>query len=241
MLAPGFTFPGIFDQRQDLGNCGFAERLCDLHPDKSGQVDTAADDGIAHRGVTRHRFASQCNGIQRSCTFQNGSVQRDFLAGAHLNDISDRDLLRRDLRYGTVALQVCGIGADRHQRRNGGAALSDGDLLKQLADAVEQHDEHRFRVLPDSQCADRCQCHQEIFIEHLSVRNIFACLAQDAPADQEIRHEEQAQHLPAEPVRRLQHQLFQDDAQNQQSGGHDYLDQGTFLLSIHLCSVSFRT
>ena len=73
------------------------------------------------------------------------------------------------------------------------AALADGVALEQLADLVEQHDGDALDIVaalrPDGkeECAERRQCHQEVFVKCAAVDNALSGLFQDVIADDQIR------------------------------------------------------
>ena len=119
-------------------------------------------------------FAGQRACVQRAGTFHDHAVDGNLFSGLHGDDGSDLHLIGINLLKDSVLLDIRVVGADIHQLADVAAALSDRVALEQLADLIEEHNGDGFDIISASgksgrHRADGCHCHQEVFIEYLSV------------------------------------------------------------------------
>ena len=90
---------------------------------------------------------------------------------------ADGDALGRDARYAAVRLEVRKLRRDAHQLADGAARAIHGDVLKQLADLIEQHHRRRLGILPDGERRDGRERHQKALVERLAVAQVLPRLA----------------------------------------------------------------
>ena len=184
---------GVFHQLQNLRDGGLAEGLRGLDLQNTRHVDAAANDLVAGHHVARETLTRQCRGVERRRALDDLAVDRNFLARLDGDDRADGDVIGVDLLELAVVLDVGVVGTNVHQRRDVAAGLADGVALEQLADLVEEHDRHGLVIVAalfvdrERDGADRCDRHQEVFVEHLMVADALPCLAQNVVADGEIR------------------------------------------------------
>ena len=65
------------------------------------------------------------------------------------------------------------VGAEVHQFPNRPAGAGHRQVFKQLAHLEEEHNRHRFSIVPGKKRADGGDAHQEVFVEYLAVADVF--------------------------------------------------------------------
>ena len=122
-------------------------------------------------------------------------------------------------------LDVGVVGCDVHHGADRFTALAHGVCLEQLADLIKQHYEHRLRVLADAERTDGCQCHKKVFVEDLTVKDVFHCLDKHGVTYNGIRDE-----IKRKPEDSLYRYKNCGDEENQRDG---YADKQFFLFVCH--------
>ena len=109
-------------------------------------------------------------------------------------------------------------------------------MLKELTDAVEQHNAHGLRVHADGERAQGGNAHQEVFIENLSMGNIFRSGQKDACAQNQIADDKYRQRYHRSSAGVAQH-LTDHEKDCADDDGNQF---SAFLFFLILCrSCSF--
>ena len=116
-----FVAAGIFHQLQNFGNRGFAERLRCADFQNARHVDAATDDLVACAHIARQALAGQRGGVERGDAVLDHAVDGHLFARLDGDDRADGDVVGVNLLELTVALDVCVVGADVHERGDAAA------------------------------------------------------------------------------------------------------------------------
>ena len=84
---------GLGDHLHDPGQHRVAPDLVGAHDQRAGLVDGAADDGVAGGLGDRHRLAGHQGLVERGAALLDDAVDRDLLAGADPQPVTDLDLV----------------------------------------------------------------------------------------------------------------------------------------------------
>ena len=108
----------------------------------------------------------------------------------------------------TFYIYMCHVGTDIHEVGNAVTALTFGIALEEFANLEEQHDEDGLRIFclgtrqeTDAQGSDGSYRHEEMFVEHVALRDAFPCFVQCLVTYQQIRYKiNQQQKLTVDKV-----------------------------------------
>ena len=158
----------IFHAVQNSGHHGLGQLF--LHPD--GQlahcVHAAGSDAAAGLYAHRHRLAGNGRCINAAFAGNDGSVQRNPVAGPDQQQIPDFSILGRNHLDITAFYQIDHLRPQIHCIHDLTAAALHGPGFKVFADPVEEHDADSLTVFSDKESADGGHCHQEVFIQGIA-------------------------------------------------------------------------
>ncbi len=117
-----------------------------FHFEKTGFVDTGADDLVPHLLFGGNAFARDHRFVNRGLAFQQGAIHRHLFTRLDANDIVGDDLCDRDFKFPAVALDLGGFGLQSDEFFNGVGSAALGPGFQQ---APHQHegDDHRRGVV----------------------------------------------------------------------------------------------
>ena len=101
-------------------------------------------------------------------------------------------------------LDVGVVGADVHELSYAAAALTHGDMLKQLTELIEYHNGDALFIIAQRDRAHRCYRHEKVFVERLAVFYALERLDERFIADGQIGDEVQRKLQPALHRQQLQ-------------------------------------
>ena len=133
---------GFGDHLHDAGQHRVAADLLGPHDERPGLVQGAADDGVAGGLGDRHRLPGHQRLVQRGTALLDDAVDRDLLAGADPQPVTDLDLVEGDLLLGAVGCEpVRGLRGQVEQRLDGTRGLFPGAQLQDLAEQDQGGDD----------------------------------------------------------------------------------------------------
>ncbi len=123
------------EQPDDLAERRLGAELlgADLQP--AELVDRAGEDGIALTLVDRHALAGEHGLVDGRSAANDRPVDADPLSGPDDDEVSDRQLLDRDLDLGLVANHPGGPRIDVQQRPDGAAGAVEAEGFETFAHA----------------------------------------------------------------------------------------------------------
>ena len=172
LLALRLAGRGILHHLHDFADRRVLVGLHDLDLDDAGGVHRAADNRVSDSGMAGYRLSGDALRVQIRVAFDDDSVKRNFLAVLHLDDLADLHFLARNRMFscfvddgGAVALEVEHAGDIP-------AGRIDRLVLEVFADLIEQHDRCGFPEVGKHDGSDRGDRHEEVLVQHLSLRKI---------------------------------------------------------------------
>ena len=163
----------VLHEVDNLGNRGFTECFGNMNSQYAALVDAARQSFITLMNTSGNGFSSQRLGIQHRLTLKNNAIQRNLLAGLYNNHFTDRNSFRRNDRQFTISADSGSIGTNIHQISDGLSGALYRHFLEELSYLIEKHDCNGFRVFTNDKGTDSRQTHQEVFIKHTALDNIF--------------------------------------------------------------------
>ena len=185
----GFGCGGIFHGVQDAGDHGVFQILFHAHFQQAFLVDPAGGHSAACGYVDGNRLPCDGGGVHEALALCDGAVQRDTVTGANEENIANVGIFRRDDLHGIALNPVYHLGAQVHSFHNLAAAAAGGNLLKELAYAVKQHNAQCFLVAADAEGTDGGNGHEEVFVEDLTAADVAQCFLQHRAAAEHIAEE----------------------------------------------------
>ena len=101
---------------------------------------------IVHRDLDGDCFTSQRRLVDRASALDDHAVNRQVLAGAHTNDLADRDLAQRDLAVLAVFDEPCDIGCQPDELFDGALGAARGARHKLIRDKQNKRERTRDGV-----------------------------------------------------------------------------------------------
>ena len=156
-----------FLQGRILGGVSYPEL------DAAVRADTAADGRFADLYAARNRFPGQRGGVEIGLAFDDNAVERDPLTDADDDGLADKNVVGLNLNFAAVTENRGVVRTEVHQLLDRPARTLLSVFLKQLADAVQNHDGDRLGVLAHGKCTEGRNGHQKIFREQMSAHQIL--------------------------------------------------------------------
>ena len=226
---------GFFHQFHNFGSCGLRSRLGDNQFYCTAQIDTATANCVTLCRTDRHGFAGESRRINGGVSFKNGSVQRDFFAGANQNMLTDFHLIYQ-YRFRLAVPQDSGfVRTEIQQVGHCLTRTSHGNFFEQFANLIEQNDFYSFGILSDCKRRNGGDRHQEILIKYLPVCNVPHRLFQHAEPRHQIHCQKNQQFRPP----RQRQQMCDHHSHGKQYRTNNDLDQNFTLLFCHMNRLLF--
>ena len=116
-LNRGATALGVSDHLHDLREQGFRADPFGAHDERARAIDGRADHAIAGVLFHRNRFASHHRFIDGARAFDHGSINRNFFAGTHAQEIAGLRLIQRNVFFRAIFAHSSGCLSARGQAR----------------------------------------------------------------------------------------------------------------------------
>ncbi len=161
-LGRGLLRLGLFDQADDLGECGVAGGLGDLDFEGALAVDGAGKDGRAGGFFHRHGFTGNGGLVHGGFAACDDAIQWDALTGLHGDSRAEGDLA--DGAFGKAAVFLANsrsVGRKFEEGARGAVGASVGPALQPFGDAEEKNHRGGFGPLADEGGANDGDDHQE--------------------------------------------------------------------------------
>ena len=124
-------------QPHDARQHGFSADGGGFYDQAAVRIDRARGHLPARPGINGKAFAGQHGGVDRGVPLDDGAVHRNTLAGTHDHRVPDPHLGDGHVHLLPVAQQARGVGAEFHQRADGGCGLPPCPSLQPLAQQDE--------------------------------------------------------------------------------------------------------
>ena len=189
----GFIGGGVFHGIQNPGDHGLFQQLFCPDFQSAGGVDAAGDHAVADGGLHGHRLTGDGRGVDPAFPLDDHAVQGNPVAGAHQQNVAHVGFLRVNDPDVLANHQVDYLRPQIHRVHDLLAALADGTILKILADAIEEHNAHGLGKVPDGECTQCGNGHQEILVKDLTLFDVPEGGHQNLAAQNQVGQGQHAQ------------------------------------------------
>ena len=153
------------DQVDDARKRRVADQPRGFHLDGAVAVDGAGEHLVARLLVHRQRLPGNRRLVDVARARNDAAIERDLLARTHAQALAEHDLIHRHAHLGAVA-DDGGIGRrEVHECADGVARAIHAARFEMLREREEKDHRRGFGPLPDGDCADDGDRHQDVHVE----------------------------------------------------------------------------